>query len=197
MVDTSTSCKTNTSRLSRGFSAPLQMERSMQSPRMMGSFAYDVALGKQGFFPWFLGPLVGPGGLGTMGLAKGRLTNSRHRFWAHKSATESLVFHGWADPQEKDRLHILDENFLRNLQGYLADCHKADLKPSIFQLVLFSYEASTLATPPFWVPLWFLTGFNHVLACWIAARLLGYVSRSIHLVLQLTFPAPQLQAGLS
>ena len=142
---------------------------------MMGSFAYDVALGKQGFFPWFLGPLVGPGGLGTMGLAKGRLTNSRHRFWAHKSATESLVFHGWADPQEKDRLHILDENFLRNLQGYLADCHKADLKPSIFQLVLFSYEASTLATPPFWVPLWFLTGLNHVLACWIAARLLGYV----------------------
>ncbi|GJC93315.1 putative ankyrin repeat domain-containing protein 29 protein [Colletotrichum tabaci] len=97
---------------------------------------------------------------------------TRHRFWSHESATESLVFHGWAHPQDRD--HILDENFLRNLQGYMADCHREGLKPSVFQLVLFSYEASTLATPPFWVPIRLLTAVNHVLAYWIAAGLLGY-----------------------
>ncbi|KAI5918412.1 hypothetical protein F4810DRAFT_725716 [Camillea tinctor] len=96
---------------------------------------------------------------------------TRHRFWS-ASPTESLVFHGWANPQDKQ--NILDENFLRNLQGYMADCHREGLKPSIFQLALFSYEASTLGTPPFWVPMSILIAVNHVLAYWIAAGLLGY-----------------------
>ncbi|KAI0154649.1 fungal-specific transcription factor domain-containing protein [Xylariaceae sp. FL1272] len=96
---------------------------------------------------------------------------TRHRFWSHASATESLVFRGWTDPQVAD--HILDENFLRNFQGYLADCHREGLQPSPFQLVLFAYEASTVVTPPFWVPLWFLQAAHYVLANWIAASVLG------------------------
>ncbi|RYP12908.1 hypothetical protein DL765_007124 [Monosporascus sp. GIB2] len=99
---------------------------------------------------------------------------TRHRFWSHKSATESLVFSAWADPC-KDRDHILDLNFLRNIVGYLADCDKAGLKPSPFQLILFFDNASSLLCPPFlnWMPVWLLTWVHHGLA-WIAESLLGY-----------------------
>ncbi|KAI1430765.1 hypothetical protein GGR50DRAFT_698692 [Xylaria sp. CBS 124048] len=97
---------------------------------------------------------------------------TRHRFWCHKSSTENLVFHGWIDPQDKD--YILDKNYLRHLQGYIADCDKANVKPSIFQIILFSYHASTVLSPPFWVPLWLLNGTHYILANWIAQGLLGY-----------------------
>ncbi|KAI1497645.1 hypothetical protein F5X99DRAFT_358248 [Biscogniauxia marginata] len=99
---------------------------------------------------------------------------TRHRFWCHKSATESLVFSAWADPC-KDRDHILDLNLLRNLVGYLADCDRAGLEPSPFQLILFFDDASSLLCPPFlnWMPIWLLTLVHHGLAC-IAESLLGY-----------------------
>lgn len=102
-----------------------------------------------------------------------RNCTGRHRFWCHRSATESLVFHGWIDPQDKDNL--LDKNALRNLQGYLADCDRANLKPSVFQLILWAYNTSTVMTPPFWVPLWLLTWTHYLLACWVAQGFLGYV----------------------
>ncbi|ORY71070.1 uncharacterized protein BCR38DRAFT_415851 [Pseudomassariella vexata] len=100
---------------------------------------------------------------------------SRHRFWSHQSAKESLVFRAWADPC-KDIDHILDVNFLRNIAGYLADCHAAGLAPSMFQLMLFYYDASSLLCPPFldWMPLWLLTFVHYVLAVWIGAKFLGY-----------------------
>ncbi|KAI1192843.1 hypothetical protein F5X97DRAFT_339692 [Nemania serpens] len=97
---------------------------------------------------------------------------TRHRFWCHQSSTESLVFHGWIDPQGKS--FVLDKNFLRHLQGYTADCDKAGLKPSIFQIMLFSHHASTVLSPPFWVPLWLLKSAHYVLANLIARGLLGY-----------------------
>ena len=70
---------------------------------------------------------------------------------------------------------MLDKNALRNFQGSLADCDRANLKPSVFQLLLFTYDTSTVLTPPFWVPLWLLTLTHHVLAYWIAQGLLGQV----------------------
>ncbi|KAI0174359.1 hypothetical protein BJ166DRAFT_511959 [Pestalotiopsis sp. NC0098] len=97
---------------------------------------------------------------------------TRHRFWSHPSSTESLIFHGWADPKTGD--NILDENFLRNLQGYLADCHREKLEPSPFQLILIAYNASTLLTPPFWLPISLLVALHYVLAVPIASGLLGY-----------------------
>lgn len=71
---------------------------------------------------------------------------------------------------------MLDGNALRNMQGYLADCHRANMKPSVFQMMLFAYSTSTVLTPPFWVPIWLLVGIHHVLAYWIAQGLLGYVA---------------------
>jgi hypothetical protein len=49
----------------------------------------------------------------------------------------------------QDMDNILDQNLLRHFQGYLADCEKAKLKPSIFQIMLFSHGSSTTMTPPF------------------------------------------------
>ncbi|KAI3327607.1 hypothetical protein HD806DRAFT_483354 [Xylariaceae sp. AK1471] len=99
-------------------------------------------------------------------------SKTRHRFWSDQSATESLVFRGWTDPYDED--YILDISFLRNLQGYLADCHRESLQPSPWQLILFAYNASTVLTPPFWVPLWFLRATHYVLAIGVASSLLGY-----------------------
>ncbi|GAP88224.1 hypothetical protein SAMD00023353_3000140 [Rosellinia necatrix] len=99
----------------------------------------------------------------------------RHRFWSHPSAEESLVFRAWADPC-KDVDHILDINFLRNIAGYLADCHATGLSPSMFQLMLFYHDASSLLCPPFidWMPLPLLRFVHYVLAVGIGAWLLGY-----------------------
>lgn len=96
-----------------------------------------------------------------------------HRFWCHKSATENLVFSAWADPC-KDREHILDVNFLRHHVGYLADCERAVLDPSPFQLILFVHNASSLLCPPFlnWMPIWMLT-WVHIGLAWIAETVLG------------------------
>ncbi|KAK7738602.1 hypothetical protein SLS62_011371 [Diatrype stigma] len=100
---------------------------------------------------------------------------SRHRFWSPTSSTESLVFHGWADPC-KDVDHILDINFLRNIVSYVADCDKAGLSPSIFQIILFYHDASSLWTPSAlnWMPASIINVIHYVAAYWIAMRLLGY-----------------------
>ncbi|KAK5637399.1 hypothetical protein RRF57_013111 [Xylaria bambusicola] len=97
---------------------------------------------------------------------------TRHRFWAHSSTTEDLVFKVWAEPQDID--HSFDENFLRNFTGYQRDCQMQGIKPSPFQLILLSYNSATMGTPPFWMPLWLLKGINYILAFWIAKALLGY-----------------------
>lgn len=97
---------------------------------------------------------------------------TRHRFWAHASGTKDLVFKCWVHPQDLD--HSFDESFLRNFVGYIRDCQKAKIEPSIFQLVLLGYNSATVSCPPFWVPIWILTAIHYVLAYWIAAGLLGY-----------------------
>ncbi|GIK00983.1 hypothetical protein Aspvir_005013 [Aspergillus viridinutans] len=63
-------------------------------------------------------------------------------------ARETLVFSVWLDPC-KDKDYILDVNFLRNLSGYLNDCLKAGLKPSVLQIILFTENTSSLLCPPF------------------------------------------------
>ncbi|EGY14670.1 uncharacterized protein VDAG_05834 [Verticillium dahliae VdLs.17] len=99
---------------------------------------------------------------------------TRHRFWSHKSATETLVFSVWLDPC-KDTDHILDVNFLRNLSGYVDDCLKAGLKPSVLQIILFTEHASSLLCPPFlnWMPVWLLIWVHCGLALF-AETVLGY-----------------------
>lgn len=97
----------------------------------------------------------------------------RHRFWSHPSNQEDLVFKVWAEPQGLE--NSFDERFIRNLIGYQRDCHSAQLAPSVFQLMLISYDCATLATPPFWMPLWLLGSIQYILAYWVGGYLLGYV----------------------
>lgn len=95
----------------------------------------------------------------------------RHTFWAHATGTEDLIFKVWVEPQDLD--NGFDEAFMRNFSGYLNDCHKQGLAPSVFQILLFLYEADIVLTPPFWLPLAFLMGLHHVMAYWVGAALLG------------------------
>lgn len=62
---------------------------------------------------------------------------------------------------------------MRNLSGYFNDCSKQNMAPSVFQILLFMYDADIVLTPPFWLPLWFLMGLHHAMAYWVGARVLG------------------------
>ncbi|KAL6855661.1 hypothetical protein J3F83DRAFT_718576 [Trichoderma novae-zelandiae] len=95
-----------------------------------------------------------------------------HKFWSHPSNQEDLVFKVWAEPQGLD--NSFDERFIRNLIGYQRDCRIAQLAPSVFQLMLICYDCATLATPPFWMPLWLLGSVQYILAYWVGGYLLGY-----------------------
>ena len=163
-----TLCKMSSSRSSKAYSQQSSMGRNTSSPRMIRRSRFEPAPGRKL-------ELALKNALRCKDLTQNKifLFSDRHRFWSHESATESLVFYGWTNVQNRD--NILDQNFLRNLQGYDADCHRANLKPSVFQLILFAYHTSTVLSPPFWVPLWLLVGIHHVLAYWIAQGLLGYV----------------------
>lgn len=97
---------------------------------------------------------------------------NRHTFWAHATGTQDdLIFNVWVEPQ--DLAHGFDEAMMRNFRGYLNDCDKQGLAPSLFQLLLFLYDADIVLTPPFWLPISLLVGLHHVVAYWIGAVLLG------------------------
>ncbi|KAK9899540.1 hypothetical protein P389DRAFT_207207 [Cystobasidium minutum MCA 4210] len=97
---------------------------------------------------------------------------ARHTFWVHESSTEDCSFIVWVKPQ-----HVkngLDEGFLRNFAGYLSDCDRDGLRPSVFQLLVFLWDANIVLTPPFWMPLVILKGLHQVLATYVGQYLLGY-----------------------
>ncbi|KAI9154972.1 putative oxidoreductase virH [Paramyrothecium foliicola] len=97
---------------------------------------------------------------------------TRHRFWAHHTGKEDLIFKVWARPQGLDR--GFDEIFIRHLIGYLRDCQKCNLEPSVFQLMLFAESSATVATPSFWVPTFVLKSVQYALAYGIGGFVLGY-----------------------
>ncbi|KAK2609449.1 hypothetical protein N8I77_002946 [Diaporthe amygdali] len=99
-------------------------------------------------------------------------SGARHTFWAHASSKEDLIFTVWVEPQGLD--HGFDEAFMRNFSGYLKDCEKSKVAPSLFQILLFLYHSDIVLTPPFWTPIWLLVVLHHVLAYWVGAGLLGY-----------------------
>ncbi|KAI0972053.1 hypothetical protein F4678DRAFT_67334 [Xylaria arbuscula] len=102
---------------------------------------------------------------------------TRHRFWVHESTPENVIFDVWLDPCTGVD-HILDENFLRNLSGYVNDCLKAGMQPSVLQIILMTEEASSLLCPPFlnWMPTWLLFWAHKAIAGY-TEHVLGY-SRS-------------------
>ncbi|OTB10570.1 hypothetical protein K445DRAFT_27518 [Daldinia sp. EC12] len=95
-----------------------------------------------------------------------------HRFWAHSSNREDLVFKVWAEPQELD--HSFDEKYLRNALGYLRDCQQQNMTPSVFQMALLGWISDTIfVTPSFWVPIWILKLVQYVVGRFIGELLLG------------------------
>lgn len=64
---------------------------------------------------------------------------------------------------------------MRNFTGYLRDCERHKIAPSIFQILLFLYHGDMVLTPPFWMPVWLLVLLHHFLAYWVGAGLLGLV----------------------
>jgi hypothetical protein len=49
------------------------------------------------------------------------------------------------------------------------------MAPSLFQIMLFYHDASSMWTPEFlnWMPLWMMKKIHYVASYWIAAGLLG------------------------
>jgi len=66
-----------------------------------------------------------------------------HKF-ENASKTESLVVDVQLDPENYES----EQRFFRNFFGYLDDCRKAKMEPSLFQLMVFLHAADTpLALP--------------------------------------------------
>ena len=59
--------------------------------------------------------------------------------------------------------------------GYVRDCEKAGVSPSLFQIALFGVNSATIFTPPFWMPIWILKALHYFLAYCVGVALLGYV----------------------
>ncbi|KAJ4304907.1 hypothetical protein N0V90_000435 [Kalmusia sp. IMI 367209] len=97
---------------------------------------------------------------------------TRHRFWAHSSIEEDLVFKVWTMPQDLDL--GFDENYLRNILGYLRDCQQQEIDVSVFQMALLGWSSDTLfICPPFYVPLWILKPYQYILGHFIGGFMLG------------------------
>ena len=60
-----------------------------------------------------------------------------HTFDIGLSTNEDLVMKVNSQPE----IGATDEKFFRNLFSYLDDCHKAGMKPSLFQMLLFIHDA--------------------------------------------------------
>lgn len=97
---------------------------------------------------------------------------ARHTFWVHESTAEDMTMQVWVKPQGIK--NGLDEGFLRNFAGYLADCERAGMQPSLFQLLVFLWDSNIVITPPFWVPQIFLKGMHQLLATYVGQYVLGY-----------------------
>ena len=99
-----------------------------------------------------------------------------HIFDADFSTNEDVILKVNALPEDG----ATDERFFRNLFGYLEDCYKAGVKPSMFQMLLFLHDAdASIALTK--VP----GGFGRFIGKWILGfiggkvigeKLLGYRS---------------------
>ncbi|EXJ96432.1 hypothetical protein A1O1_01558 [Capronia coronata CBS 617.96] len=97
-----------------------------------------------------------------------------HRF-ENASMTEDLVVDVQLDPEDYEA----EQRFFRNFFGYLDDCRKANVEPTLFQLMVFLDSADTplaLSLPLVnneWLGGWVSRLFLTVMAFW-GRWLLGY-----------------------
>ncbi|KAI8965607.1 hypothetical protein F5Y11DRAFT_311791 [Daldinia sp. FL1419] len=99
-----------------------------------------------------------------------------HRFWAKFPVREDVVFKVWLQPQTVE--YGFDENWVRNILGYLRDCKIQGFEPSVFQLSLINLNSGIIFyTPSFWVPVWILRLIQYPMAYFVGKLLLGYRER--------------------
>ncbi|KAF7186582.1 hypothetical protein HII31_12140 [Pseudocercospora fuligena] len=96
-----------------------------------------------------------------------------HRF-ENASKTETLKINIQLDPEDYEN----EQRFFRNFFGYLNDCKRAKVSPSIFQLFVFLHSADT----PLAIPLpGFIPGaeFIGVYLSWVLLIAVAYVGRFV------------------
>ncbi|KAM0751858.1 hypothetical protein T439DRAFT_325048 [Meredithblackwellia eburnea MCA 4105] len=91
-----------------------------------------------------------------------------HRFWSDEREGNMLV-RMRVSPEDKKGF---DEAFYRNCWGYLNDCDKHKVAPSLFQLVLMLYDWDMVLALP--LPLPINKALHYIFAYWIGEKLLGY-----------------------
>lgn len=97
--------------------------------------------------------------------------NRYHRF-ENASQTEELSINIQLDPEDYEN----EERFFRNFFGYLDDCKRCKMEPSIFQLFVFLCSADTpLAIP---MPFEWLEGVG-LWVSWILMLVVAFVGREL------------------
>lgn len=96
-----------------------------------------------------------------------------HRF-ENASDVQPLVLDIGLSPKDRQ----LEERFFRNFFGYLDDCRKAKVEPSIFQLLLFLDSVGAplwISLPgPEWLSRWVAWLFTKLAGIVVGRLLLGY-----------------------
>ncbi|KIV78420.1 hypothetical protein PV11_10140 [Exophiala sideris] len=69
----------------------------------------------------------------------GQVGPGRYHKFENASKTQDLVIDVQLDPEDYER----EQKFFRNFFGYLDDCRKLKVAPSLFQLLVFLHEADT------------------------------------------------------
>lgn len=88
-----------------------------------------------------------------------------HNFDMDPTSDDDLVFVACGEPEDG-----LTEKFFRNFFGYLDDCQKNKICPSIFQLLLFLYNTETFVALP---------KLPKFLGKWVSRWIFGYVGGKI------------------
>lgn len=94
--------------------------------------------------------------------------NRYHRF-ENASSTEDLRIDIQLDPEDYDN----EERFFRNFFGYLDDCKRSKVEPSVFQLFVFLHSADT----PLAVPMPFGLEGVGIWVSWVLMVVVAFVGR--------------------
>ncbi|KAG4425519.1 hypothetical protein IFR04_001438 [Cadophora malorum] len=114
---------------------------------------------------FYLGLDPTPFVLSAAGTRTGVIPAGRYHRFENNSADDDLVVDVHLTPETYEE----EQRFFRNFFGYLDDCKKAKTEPSLFQLLVFLYEADTplaLPLPTEWLGRAVSRAFLIVVAIW-------------------------------
>lgn len=110
--------------------------------------------------------------LSALGTKTASIPAGRYHRFENASKTENLVLDVHLTPESYEG----EQDFFRNFFGYLDDCKKAKVEPSIFQLMVFLNSADTIFALPLpweWLGYYASRVFTGGLALW-GEWMLGY-----------------------